>query len=96
MRLKVKLNLVHVSSQVELVMFSLRHLQPHLKVKTEKHKGEDFRHWFARPILTRGIIMCCGKLTRLPEAACVKIPNFLVAPYGEGTELSLEKISFSS
>lgn len=40
--------------------------------------------------------MCCGKLTRLPEAACVKIPNFLVAPYGEGTELCLEKISFSS
>jgi len=40
--------------------------------------------------------MCCGKLTRLPEAACVKVPNFLVAPYGEGTELNLGKISFSS
>lgn len=95
-RLEFKLNLVHVSSQVEPVMFFLRHLQPHFKVKPEKHKGEDFRHWFARPVLTRGIIMCCGKLTRLPEAACVKILNFLVAPYGEGTELSLEKISFSS
>lgn len=94
-RLEVKLNLVHISSQVELVMFFLRHLQPHFKVKTEKHKGEDFRHWFAHPILTRGIIMCCGKLTRLPEAACVKVPNFLVASYGEGTELSLGKISFS-
>lgn len=78
------------------MMFFQRHLQPHYKVKPEKHKGEDFRHWFARPVLTRGIIMCCGKLIRLPEAACVKIPIFLVAPHSEGTELSLEKISFSS
>lgn len=58
------------------MMFFQRHLQPHYKVKPEKQKGEDFRQWFARPVLTRGVIMCCGKLIRLPEAACVKIPAF--------------------
>lgn len=93
---RCKLSLVHISSQVDLVKFFLRHLQPHFIAKTETHKGEDFRYWFAHPILMRRIIMCCRKLTRLPEAACVKIPNFLAAAYGEGTELSLEKISFSS
>lgn len=76
LRLEVKLNLAHISWQVKLVMFFLRQLQPHFEAKPEKHEGEDFRHWFARPILTRGVIMCCGKLTRLPEAACVKIPVF--------------------
>lgn len=79
-RLEIKLNLVHINWQVGLVMFFLRHLQPHFKVKTGKHKGEDLRHWFAYYLLTRRIIMCCGKLTWVSEAAVWRYPIFWQFP----------------